>query len=162
MPQVNNFKRLQPTLKNFKIKLDSRIANEIIQEKSGAALQLLHKIRSVVQDTHSGSVAVQRRFQTAVATGKGTRGKEAFEDMEQHFYEELCRHAPLLWQLTDTRSSTGRAALHSFASQPISHAMRSPVDRRTALSDNAHSSAYGSGAQRIRPYYTAHACRPSQ
>ena len=89
--KVNNFKRLQPTLRNLKIKIDSRIANDIIQEKPGAALGLLHKIRSVVQDLHSGDLAVQRRLLTSIATGKGARGREAFEDIESHFYEERLR-----------------------------------------------------------------------
>lgn len=44
---INNFTRLQPTLKSLGIKFDTRRANALVREDKGAASQLLNEIRSV-------------------------------------------------------------------------------------------------------------------
>ena len=44
---INNFTRLQPTLKSLGIKFDTRRANALAREDKGVASQLLYEIRSV-------------------------------------------------------------------------------------------------------------------
>ena len=45
---INNFTRLQPTLKSLGIKFDTRRANALVREDKAAASQLLHEIRAVI------------------------------------------------------------------------------------------------------------------
>lgn len=45
---INNFTRLQQTLKSLGIKFDTRRANSLVREDKGAASELLHEIRTVI------------------------------------------------------------------------------------------------------------------
>jgi hypothetical protein len=47
---INNFGHLQPTMKTLNIKFDSNIAADIIQEKEGIALNILHQMKNVGLD----------------------------------------------------------------------------------------------------------------
>lgn len=44
---INNFTRMQPTLKHLGIRLDSRRANSLMCEEKGVAAQLIYDIRAV-------------------------------------------------------------------------------------------------------------------
>jgi hypothetical protein len=45
---INNFTRVQPTLKSLGIKFDSKRANALMREQKGVASQLLYEIRAVL------------------------------------------------------------------------------------------------------------------
>lgn len=40
--KIENFQKLQPTLKNLKVKFDSKLIDDIMKEERGVALRLLY------------------------------------------------------------------------------------------------------------------------
>lgn len=44
---INNFSRLQPTMKTLNVRFDSNVAASIMQQDPGVALNVLHQLKNV-------------------------------------------------------------------------------------------------------------------
>lgn len=44
---IQNFCRLQPTMKTLNVRFDSNIAAAIVEKKEGFALRILHQLKNV-------------------------------------------------------------------------------------------------------------------
>jgi len=116
--KVGNFQNLAPVLGSLGIKFDSLIANQIMTEKHGVALQLLHKVKQALQslqtNAFSSSTAisgfkpgdtVKQPTSVSYLSGAKTTGKTRFETIEkERFEDKLKKMVP--------NSYTQKLALH--------------------------------------------------
>lgn len=50
--KLDNFSKLEPTLRNLKIKFDSRMIDDIIKGKRGVSLRLLYQIKMALEKVY--------------------------------------------------------------------------------------------------------------
>eukprot|EP00892_Ulva_mutabilis_P002598 jgi/Ulvmu1/12339/UM089_0023.1 len=103
---INNFTRLQPTLKHLGVRLDSRRANAIMCEEKGAAAQIIYDIRAAVKE-HQGtlkssyapplgkSLGIKSELNRTLLEARHHRSQlHNFEYFQgEHFEDLLRRHA---------------------------------------------------------------------
>jgi hypothetical protein len=104
--KVGNFQMVAPVLRDLGIKFDSLMANQIMVEKQGVALRLLHQmkqsLRALQSNAFSSSSAVTRfdPSETQVKKSAGSvaylssskhMGKARYEDIEKSRFDDRMR-----------------------------------------------------------------------
>ena len=60
--KIENFNKLQPTLKNLRIKFDSKMIDAIMKEERGVALRLLYQMKMALEKVYPPTdIAVLRK-----------------------------------------------------------------------------------------------------
>ncbi len=50
--KLQNFEKLEPTLRNLKIKFDSKMVNKIMKQERGTSLRLLYQLKMVLEKVY--------------------------------------------------------------------------------------------------------------
>eukprot|EP00163_Fabomonas_tropica_P032742 TRINITY_DN8345_c0_g1_i1.p1 TRINITY_DN8345_c0_g1~~TRINITY_DN8345_c0_g1_i1.p1 ORF type:complete len:1720 (-),score=519.06 TRINITY_DN8345_c0_g1_i1:23-5182(-) len=85
---VDNFVRLEPTLRSLNILFESKTVNEVMTQQRGVAAKLLYQIRTVLegQVTTTGQGKKERTVHVSNPEAKGR-----FREMQHKFFEERLR-----------------------------------------------------------------------
>jgi len=60
--KIDNFNKLQPTLKNLKVKFDSKVIDLIMKEERGVALRILYQLKMALEKVYPPTdIAVLRK-----------------------------------------------------------------------------------------------------
>lgn len=89
--RVKNFERLEPTLRNLKIKFDSHLVDKIMKQERGYALRLLYQLKMILEKVYPPTdIAILRKTgklgetQPALKIGSS---KEAYNQMQSTFFK---------------------------------------------------------------------------
>ena len=65
--KIENFNKLQPTLKNLKVKFDSKMIDDIMKEERGVALRLLYQMKMALEKVYPPTdIAVLRKSESLI------------------------------------------------------------------------------------------------
>lgn len=88
---MQNFEKLEPTLRNLNIKFDSRLVDKIMKQERGYALRLLYQIKMILEKVYPPTdIAILRKTgkvgdnQPAMKIGNS---KESYNKMQSAFFK---------------------------------------------------------------------------
>lgn len=158
--KVSNFQHLAPVLRDLGIKFDSLIANQIMTEKHGVALRLLHQIKQSLQSLQSNAFsastaitdykrgdAVSQQTSVAYLSGAKSMGKTRYESIEKHRFDDKLRkmvpnsyEQKLASHLKPFQDHADHVADETFEIEQdeAERARMSQVDRRQGMLDKYH------------------------